>query len=85
MTEKQKIITKRTIMCAEYVLKNKSTIRDVSKYFSISKSSIHRDLSERLREIDKNLYNSVTKILQDNFNKRIYNMKKARMKVNKNK
>lgn len=41
---------------AEYIIKTKSTIRETSKIFGVSKSTVHKDLQERLKEIDLYLH-----------------------------
>ena len=55
---------------AIYILKNKTTIRATAKYFCISKSTVHYDLSTRLKKINLHLYKKVEKLLKNNFNLR---------------
>ena len=43
-----------------------SAARDAAKHFSVSKSTVHKDLSERLKEIDRSLYVQVKEILEQN-------------------
>lgn len=57
-------IEKRVLKEAEYMLKTKQTIRELSKIFNVSKSTVHKDLHERLIKIDKNLSEKVDKILK---------------------
>ena len=57
-------IKKRVIKEANYMLQTKDTIRNIAKKYNISKSTIHKDLSIRLKEIDKNKYIDVDKILK---------------------
>lgn len=59
----QKEIRNRVLQEAEYLLKTKQTIREIADQFQISKSTVHKDLSERLEEIRKDLYDNVQKIL----------------------
>ena len=59
-------IEKRAITFAEYITKNKSTVRETAKVFNISKSTVHKDIAERLWEIDLKLAKSVQKILLEN-------------------
>ena len=59
---KKEIIT-RVLEEADEVIKTKKTIREISKEFDISKSSVHKDLHDRLLEIDKNRYEKVQKIM----------------------
>ena len=51
---------------AVYLIERRTTIRDAAKNFSVSKSSVHKDLSERLKEIDRSLYVQVKEILEQN-------------------
>ena len=51
---------------AVYLIERRTTIRDAAKHFSVSKSTVHKDLSERLSQIDQNLYIQVKQILERN-------------------
>ena len=51
---------------AVYLIERRTTIRDAAKHFSVSKSTVHKDLSERLQEIDRTLYGQVKEILEQN-------------------
>lgn len=53
----------RVINEANYIISTKKTIRQISKYFNVSKSTVHDDLSKRLKIIDKKLYKKVNDIL----------------------
>ena len=57
-------INKRVVEEANYILKTGDTIRGASKVFNVSKSTVHKDLHERLVKIDKKLYSSIDKILK---------------------
>lgn len=59
-----KNIIDRVIMESNYILKTKDTIRNIAEVFNVSKSTVHKDLKERLFEIDSNLYNEVSSILK---------------------
>ena len=63
-------IEERTIEVANYIIENKSTVRAAAKHFNISKSTIHKDITERLGKINKNLANEVRKILDENKSER---------------
>ena len=56
----------RTIEVAEYISKTGKTVRDAAKHFGVSKSTVHKDITSRLPEIDADLYDSVRKILDIN-------------------
>ena len=60
-------IAQRVVKEAVFILNNKSTIRECAKYFKLSKSSVHLDLSKRLKKVDLRLYESVKKLLDFNF------------------
>lgn len=63
-------IVKRTLTEAEYILSTKATVRDAAKEFDVSKSTVHKDVSERLKYIDVTLYARVKKILDFNLSER---------------
>lgn len=58
------IITKRVIEEANYMIETNMTVREISKKFNVSKSTVHKDLHERLKEVNKTLYDKVDKILK---------------------
>ena len=51
---------------AKYLIDNKTTVRDVAKKFGISKSTVHKDVSQRLLTINYALALEVRKILDEN-------------------
>ena len=53
---------------AHFILENKTTIRATAKEFNIPKSTIHHNLSTKLKYIDFQLYQEVKKLLTENFN-----------------
>lgn len=57
-------IFSRVIKEADYIINTGKTIRDIASIFNVSKSTVHKDLHERLLEIDKNKYEEVDKILK---------------------
>lgn len=63
-------IEERVIKCAEYIVETGCTVRACSAHFSISKSTVHKDVSERLRFIDGELYRQVQEILKINLSER---------------
>ena len=65
-----KNLKSRVINEANHIINTKETIREVAKKYQVSKSTVHKDLSERLKEIDKNLFNNVNDILQDHLAER---------------
>ena len=61
-------IIDRVLKEADYILKTGYTIREVATYFNVSKSTVHKDLHERLKKIDKIKYLEVDKILKYHLN-----------------
>ncbi|MFV0250177.1 MAG: sporulation transcriptional regulator SpoIIID [Bacilli bacterium] len=59
-----KQINIRVLDEASYIIKTGQTIRQVAKKFHISKSTVHKDLHERLLKIDKEKFENVNKILK---------------------
>ena len=57
-------LNKRVLKEAKYFINTKDTIRELAKVFKVSKSTVHKDLNERLKKIDKNLYIDVKEILE---------------------
>lgn len=62
----------RTKEIAMFLIQNNTTVRDVAKSFSISKSTVHYDLTKRLPKIDMYLYLQVRQILNINLKERSY-------------
>ena len=58
------LIVKRVIDEANYILDTKKTIREIAKVFNVSKSTVHKDLHERLIDINYELYEEVDSILK---------------------
>lgn len=61
-------LDERTIKLANYILDNRTTIRATAKAFGIPKSTVHHDLSTKLKYLDYSLYKEVKKLLTENFN-----------------
>ena len=59
-------IEERACELAVYIIENKATVRAAAKKFGISKSTVHKDLSERLQYINKPLYTQVKAVLDIN-------------------
>lgn len=59
-------IKQRVIKAAEIFLGEKSTVRKVAKKAACSKSTVHKDLTERLPLLNKNLFLEVRKLLEYN-------------------
>ena len=59
-----KKIINRVIDESKYIIKNKKTVRETAKEFNISKSTVHKDMYERLKDINIDLYNQVSEIFK---------------------
>ena len=60
-------IKERTLQVAKYISETQHTIRKTAQVFNLSKSTVHNDLSKRLRKVDEKMYETVKKILEQNF------------------
>ena len=59
-------IEERVCKLAAYIIENRSTVRDAARQFGISKSTVHKDISERLPLFNRPLYLQVKEILDVN-------------------
>ena len=59
-------IEERAINLAQSIIDSKDTVRGTAKKFGISKSTVHKDVSERLLEISPTLAYEVRKVLDEN-------------------
>jgi len=59
-------IEERAVMLAQYIIDTKDTVRGTAKQFGISKSTVHKDVSQRLKNINTALFKEVRKILDEN-------------------
>ncbi len=60
----------RAVMLGRYISENNATVRAAAKRFGISKSTVHKDVSEKLPKIQPQLYAEVKKILEKNKSER---------------
>ncbi|MBQ7938505.1 MAG: sporulation transcriptional regulator SpoIIID [Oscillospiraceae bacterium] len=56
----------RTVLAAEYIIENKATVRAAAKKFGVSKSTVHKDVTERLLKINPALYEEARAVLLEN-------------------
>lgn len=59
-------VEKRCIEIGKYIRDTGATVRQAGSVFGISKSTVHIDVTKRLYEIDRILYEEVNKVLQEN-------------------
>ena len=70
-------IYRRIIIESRLLLKRDLTIREVAKIMKVSKSTVHKDLHNRLKDIDKNLFEGVDSVLKSHIDVRHINGGKA--------
>jgi len=63
-------ITNRVVTLAQYVIENKATVRAAAKKFGISKSTVHKDISERLMKLNPILAKEAKAVLEVNKSQR---------------
>ncbi|MBO5320985.1 MAG: sporulation transcriptional regulator SpoIIID [Clostridia bacterium] len=56
----------RAVILGQYILDTGATVRATAKVFSVSKSTVHKDVTEKLRYINPNLYKQVKEVLEVN-------------------
>lgn len=59
-------IEERACALAVYIIETGATVRSAAKHFGISKSTVHKDLSQRLPQYNKTLYQQVRQVLNLN-------------------
>ncbi len=59
-------IRQRCLTIASWMLEHNATVRQAAKVFGISKSSVHKDMNERLPRLDRNLSRQVTALMDYN-------------------
>lgn len=82
------IVEERAVELGEYIIRSKSTVRGTAKKFGISKSTVHKDVSQRLKYVNPTLYREVKEVLELNKAQRhirggIATRNKYRLKQNK--
>lgn len=58
--------SRRCETLAAFLIENKATVRSTAKNFKISKSTVHKDITQRLSQINKSLYDQVRIVLDSN-------------------
>jgi len=56
----------RAVKLAQYIIENRATVRGAAQRFEISKSTVHKDLSERLPAFNRALYLQAKQVLEEN-------------------
>jgi len=60
------VVEERAVELGEYILQNNATVRATAKRFHISKSTVHKDVAERLQTVNPQLYGQVRHVLEVN-------------------
>ena len=63
-------IEERVLLIARYIIDNNATVRQAAKYFGISKSTVHKDTTERLEYLNPSLALEARKVLNQNKSER---------------
>lgn len=63
-------VEERAVQLGEYIVKTGATVRVCAKKYGISKSTVHKDVSDRLKRLDPGLYNKVKRVLEINKSER---------------
>jgi putative DeoR family transcriptional regulator (stage III sporulation protein D) len=63
-------IWKRVLEVSRYIARTKSTVRDTARVFGVSKSTVHKDVTERLPKVNKELAAKVKRVLDQNKSER---------------
>lgn len=64
------IVEERAVELGEYIIESKATVRSAAKKFGISKSTVHKDITERLKRINPALAREARKVLDINKSER---------------
>lgn len=64
------IVEERAALIGEYIAESKATVRKAARKFGISKSTVHKDVSQRLKSVNPSLYREVKEILAINKSQR---------------
>ena len=59
-------IEERAVAVANFIVSSNSTVRETAKRFGISKSTVHKDITDRVEKLDPDLARSVRKVLEVN-------------------
>lgn len=60
----------RAVLLAEYIVRHGATVRQAAARFGVSKSTVHKDVSERLKKINTRLFAQVKAVLERNRSER---------------
>lgn len=64
------LIQERCVILGRHLVENRSTVRAVASQFAVSKSTVHKDVTQALKNVDHDLYEQVKKVLEINKSER---------------
>lgn len=74
------IVEERAAMLGEYIIESKATVRSTAKKFGVSKSTVHKDVSQRLKVLNPALYRQVREILDTNKSRKAHKRRSCNKK-----
>ena len=63
-------VEERAEKLGEYIIENSATVRNAAKKFGVSKSTVHKDVSQRLKSLNPAMFSEVRKVLDANKSER---------------
>jgi len=60
----------RCVVLGTYIVENRATVRQTAARYGVSKSTVHKDVTETLRHVNRVLFEEVAKVLEQNKNER---------------
>lgn len=63
-------VEERAVILGEYIIENEATVRSAAKAFRVSKSTVHKDVTERLKHSNPELWRRVKTVLDHNKSER---------------
>ena len=60
----------RCVILGTYIVENRATVRQTAARYGVSKSTVHKDVTETLRHVNRTLCEEVAKVLEQNKNER---------------
>lgn len=63
-------LSERAVLEGEYIVENNATVRSTAAVFGVGKSTVHKDVTVALKDLDANLYREVKKVLEKNLSER---------------
>ena len=62
----KELVEARAVELGEYIIESQATVRKAAQQFGISKSTVHKDVSQRLKYVNPELYHEVKTVLEIN-------------------